>query len=453
MFNVSDARRGSGIRWFVALSLVGGLMTDGADLEAQDLSSEAILIIDALEGTQPKASERPREAALTALIQSLNAANQIAAAQMTLLRNRLEETGRQLVDARAARARAEARLEHLEIQLLAAEEDGEQTRTRVAALENQLRDRDRQLAQATFRRADAVDLQRRLDAAEAALARKETYHRRTADLAVLLTTAETAARLARENLIAIDHQMRQLDTAEEAAPDAFAVLVEQPSAALADACFDPPQAASGPDGVIPWTADFVPADFGGDLSDWRHDIGLERAPTLAVSDLLAQFGRPDDRRQARDPRAGPPIKLPAFKPKADHAPDRRDALEGRSGSRLRPNGNPADLMALSAATSRIAGGLRDTRQAAVARKEEQVFMVDVEQRQVASSSSDGLVPLDQALSMRLYTARSELIDESKGRIRFFPDGSSTGGRIDLEVAGGSAAVRVHWANGRVTVER
>lgn len=453
MFNVSDARRGSGIRWLVALSLGGSLVTSTAELAAQDLRPfDGILTIDPLEGARPKASKRPRDAALTALIQRLNAANQIAAAQMTLLRDRLEETGRQLVDARAARARAEARLENLGIQLLAAKEEGEEMRARVAALDHRLRERDRQLEQASSWRADAIDLQRRLDAAEAALTRELTSDRRAADLAALLTTAETAARLARENLIAIDHHVRKLDAARGAVPDAFAGLAEQQSAALADVCFDQPQTASGPDDVTPWTANYVPAEFGEESPDWRHDIALEQAPKLAVSDLLAQFGRTDDRRQARDPEAGLPIKLPQFKPTADHAPDRRDALEGR-WPRLRPNDDPAELMALSAATSRIADGLRNTRQAAVARQKEQVFMVDVEQRQVASSSSDGLVPLDQALNMRLYTARSELIDESKGRIRFFSDGSSTGGQIDLEVAGGSAAVRVHWANGRVTVER
>jgi general secretion pathway protein H len=52
-----------------------------------------------------------------------------------------------------------------------------------------------------------------------------------------------------------------------------------------------------------------------------------------------------------------------------------------------------------------------------------------------------------------YCRESELVGEGKGRIRFFPDGSSTGGRIDLELLGDRAAVNVRWSNGLVTVER
>jgi general secretion pathway protein H len=110
-------------------------------------------------------------------------------------------------------------------------------------------------------------------------------------------------------------------------------------------------------------------------------------------------------------------------------------------------------MPLTVATSQIADGLRSTRAEAISRQEEQVFMVDVDKRLVAWNSSDGLVSLDPALNIELYTARSELIDGRKGRIRFFPDGSSTGGQIDLELAGDNAAVQIHWADGRVTVKR
>ena len=37
----------------------------------------------------------------------------------------------------------------------------------------------------------------------------------------------------------------------------------------------------------------------------------------------------------------------------------------------------------------------------------------------------------QRLDLKLYTAQSEIVDDKRGAIRFYPDGSSTGGRVTL----------------------
>ena len=63
------------------------------------------------------------------------------------------------------------------------------------------------------------------------------------------------------------------------------------------------------------------------------------------------------------------------------------------------------------------------------------------------------VPLDPALDIHLVTARSELVGDSEGGIRFYPDGSSTGGRIGLELSGDRAAINVEWSTGAVIMER
>jgi general secretion pathway protein H len=62
------------------------------------------------------------------------------------------------------------------------------------------------------------------------------------------------------------------------------------------------------------------------------------------------------------------------------------------------------------------------------------------------------VPLDPALDISLLTTKSEVIDENTGGIRFFPDGSSTGGRIALRRLGDRATVNVRWSTGAVTLE-
>ena len=49
-------------------------------------------------------------------------------------------------------------------------------------------------------------------------------------------------------------------------------------------------------------------------------------------------------------------------------------------------------------------------------------------------------------------ARAQLLDEGVGRIRFFPDGSSTGGLIRLVQGNARADVRSDWLTGLVTVD-
>jgi hypothetical protein len=107
----------------------------------------------------------------------------------------------------------------------------------------------------------------------------------------------------------------------------------------------------------------------------------------------------------------------------------------------------ASLVAL-----RIARGLQDTRREAMLSRQERAFTIDVERRLFKTGSASGPVLLNHDVGLSLYTARSELAGHRSGRIRFFPDGSSTGGRIDLELHGGRAAVKVDWLTGLVTVD-
>src|SRR5919106_1713901 len=72
----------------------------------------------------------------------------------------------------------------------------------------------------------------------------------------------------------------------------------------------------------------------------------------------------------------------------------------------------------------VADGLRRTRSQAMLTNREEVFSVDVEQG--------------------LFRA---------GRDRFFPDGGSTGGAIDLALDGQHSRVSVDWLTGQVEIER
>jgi general secretion pathway protein H len=60
--------------------------------------------------------------------------------------------------------------------------------------------------------------------------------------------------------------------------------------------------------------------------------------------------------------------------------------------------------------------------------------------------------LPERLELKLYTAQSEVRDERHGAIRFYPDGSSTGGRVTLAAGERKLLVDVDWLTGRVSIK-
>jgi len=59
------------------------------------------------------------------------------------------------------------------------------------------------------------------------------------------------------------------------------------------------------------------------------------------------------------------------------------------------------------------------------------------------------VQIRDGIALRLVTARKELSGNVSGRLRFFPDGSSTGGRIVLVNDGDRREIEVDWLTGKI----
>ena len=110
---------------------------------------------------------------------------------------------------------------------------------------------------------------------------------------------------------------------------------------------------------------------------------------------------------------------------------------------------------ISGAESRVAArklmvALRYTRVQAILKKAESVFVVDTDARTYQAPGRK-LVELPEGMDVILTTARSELTSEAAGGIRFFPDGGSTGGHVDLIVNGREYRVDVAWLTGEATL--
>jgi general secretion pathway protein H len=113
---------------------------------------------------------------------------------------------------------------------------------------------------------------------------------------------------------------------------------------------------------------------------------------------------------------------------------------GRSGSQLR------------AATRTIANELRYTRAQALITGTPQRFEIDLDNRSWnAPGNRHGTLP--QWLQIRFDGVRQEQRGAREAAIRFFPDGSATGGRISLGTQDAGWRVDVRWLTGEVSVAR
>lgn len=102
-----------------------------------------------------------------------------------------------------------------------------------------------------------------------------------------------------------------------------------------------------------------------------------------------------------------------------------------------------------AASSEMAGALRAARAEAIVRGQEQTFDVDTQANTYRATKQD--LHLPKGLQVSITSAKEDQPNNHTGRIRFFPDGSSTGGRITLHSGKREWHVNVSWLTGQVRV--
>ena len=105
------------------------------------------------------------------------------------------------------------------------------------------------------------------------------------------------------------------------------------------------------------------------------------------------------------------------------------------------------------AARELADVFRAARGVAIRDNREEFVTFDVDQRLYRRGSFGQPHQIGDGIEVSLITARSEQADQSTGRIRFFPDGTSTGGQVTLAGRGGTFYVRVDWLSGSVEIAR
>jgi general secretion pathway protein H len=114
-------------------------------------------------------------------------------------------------------------------------------------------------------------------------------------------------------------------------------------------------------------------------------------------------------------------------------------------------GRGASSADLKASARALAAGLRSAQSTAMATRRDALLTIDVEQRRFSFGRDESPHKLPDGIDLKLYTAQAEVETERKGSIRFYPDGSSSGGRITVSSGERKYLVDVDWLTGRVSI--
>lgn len=114
--------------------------------------------------------------------------------------------------------------------------------------------------------------------------------------------------------------------------------------------------------------------------------------------------------------------------------------------------DPSPGARVKAAAHQLVTALREARSEAILRNAEVVVMLDVERRAFRTVPGSRQRALPSDIELAMAASEAERLGGSSAGIRFFPDGSSTGGRITLSKAGASYDVTVPWLTGRARLD-
>jgi general secretion pathway protein H len=104
---------------------------------------------------------------------------------------------------------------------------------------------------------------------------------------------------------------------------------------------------------------------------------------------------------------------------------------------------------IQAASRDLVAALRFTRGQAIVRGKSTSLELDVENNRYMVPGRH-VVNLPPNMRMSLLTADNEVTGQNSGRIRFFPDGASTGGHISVFFGNDEWRINVDWLTGAVT---
>jgi len=112
----------------------------------------------------------------------------------------------------------------------------------------------------------------------------------------------------------------------------------------------------------------------------------------------------------------------------------------------------SDSTEIKAAARDIVSALRYAKGQALISHQETTVALDLSDNSYTVSGRDKLYQIPETIDVTVVTAQTELMGEGAANIRFFADGSSTGGRITLERGQTSWKIDINWLTGQIELE-
>ncbi len=110
-----------------------------------------------------------------------------------------------------------------------------------------------------------------------------------------------------------------------------------------------------------------------------------------------------------------------------------------------------DRAELKAAARDVVSALRYARGEALMDHEETTVDFDLESNSYTVSGREKTYGIPESIGLTIVTAESELTGQDQGSIRFYADGSSTGGRVNLTAGAAKWQIDINWLTGHISL--
>jgi general secretion pathway protein H len=112
---------------------------------------------------------------------------------------------------------------------------------------------------------------------------------------------------------------------------------------------------------------------------------------------------------------------------------------------------PAGDTSLIATARKLASDMRVARAAAIRDNAERTLTVDLARRRFRVDGVTAFSAIGPGIAVDFVTQRKEQLSASQGRLRFFVDGSASGGNVVLRGGGRMVTVKLDWMTGHASV--
>ena len=105
---------------------------------------------------------------------------------------------------------------------------------------------------------------------------------------------------------------------------------------------------------------------------------------------------------------------------------------------------------IRAVSKNLVSALRYTRGQAIVKHEQKTISFNVKEKTYKAPRKKTVLIMDE-MELYVFTADSDIANESEGSIRFFSDGSSTGGWVKLIYGEKIWKINVNWLTGEISM--